>query len=81
MKEVYDHVYSTHSANYDKNYKLCFARNKLDYLNSLCSMYSLRQDKTIFNLGSYTNWYIDFFPNNLKLQSSMQSYKYAKNKT
>ena len=32
------------------------------------------QDKTIFYLGSYTSWNIDFFPNNLKLQSSMLSY-------
>ena len=41
-----DHVHSTHSANYDKNYKLCFAVNKLVYLNSLCSIYSSRPDKT-----------------------------------
>ena len=34
------------------------------------------QDKTIFfYLGSYTTWYIDCFPNNLKLQSSMLSYE------
>ena len=28
-----------------------------------------------FYLGSYTTWYIDCFPNNLKLQSSMLSYE------
>ena len=35
-----------------------------------------RQDKRIiFYLGPYTTWYIDCFPNNLKLQSSMLSYE------
>ena len=35
-----------------------------------------RQDKIIFfYLGSYTTWYINCFPNNLKLQSSMLSYE------
>ena len=35
-----------------------------------------RQDKTIFfYLGSYNTWYIDCFPKNLKLQSSLLSYE------
>ena len=31
--------------------------------------------REFFYLGSYTTWYIDCFPNNLKLQSSMLSYE------
>ena len=36
------------------------------------------RDKTrefFFNLGSYTTWHINCFPNNLNLQSSMLSYE------
>ena len=38
---------------------------------------STRQEKTILYLGSYTSWYIDCFPNNLKLQSSILSFYYT----